>query len=67
MSDGGAYRAVIVAMVAMAALLALSVASNEAQQTTTIEEDDPRWDCETMGNELCGPQLPTLNGGVTAP
>lgn len=21
----------------------------------TIEEDDPRWDCQTMGNRVCGP------------
>ena len=21
-----------------------------------IEEDDPGWDCNTMGNRLCGPQ-----------
>jgi hypothetical protein len=20
-----------------------------------IEEDDPRWDCTTMGNRICGP------------
>lgn len=20
-----------------------------------IEEDDPRWDCHTMGNRICGP------------
>lgn len=20
----------------------------------TIEEDDPRWDCRTMGNKVCG-------------
>lgn len=20
-----------------------------------IEEDDPRWDCRTMGNKVCGP------------
>ena len=20
-----------------------------------IEEDDPRWDCQTMGNKVCGP------------
>ena len=20
-----------------------------------IEEDDPRWDCHTMGNHICGP------------
>ena len=23
--------------------------------TEVIEEDDPRWDCETMGNKVCGP------------
>jgi len=22
----------------------------------TITEDDPRWDCETMGNRTCGPR-----------
>jgi hypothetical protein len=21
-----------------------------------IQEDDPRWDCETMGNKICGPE-----------
>jgi hypothetical protein len=20
----------------------------------TVEEDDPRWDCQTMGNGVCG-------------
>jgi hypothetical protein len=60
MSDGGVYRTVAVALVAIAALLALTVASNDAQQSIVIEEDDPRWDCETMGNKLCGPQVPTL-------
>lgn len=23
--------------------------------TDTIHEDDPRWDCLTMGNRVCGP------------
>ena len=23
--------------------------------TPRIEEDDPRWDCRTMGNHICGP------------
>lgn len=23
--------------------------------TPTIEEDDPRWNCMTMGNRICGP------------
>lgn len=22
-----------------------------------ITEDDPRWDCQTMGNRVCGPEL----------
>jgi hypothetical protein len=27
----------------------------------TITEDDPRWDCRTMGNKICGPvPTPTL-------
>jgi hypothetical protein len=24
-------------------------------RTQTIHEDDPRWDCHTMGNRICGP------------
>lgn len=24
----------------------------------TIYEDDPRWDCRTMGNRVCGPRVP---------
>ena len=31
-----------------------------------VEEDDPRWDCATMGNRVCGPQElgeeTTING-----
>lgn len=23
-----------------------------------ITEDDPRWDCATMGNKICGPGFP---------
>lgn len=26
----------------------------------TIHEDDPGWDCETMGNRVCGPAEPTI-------
>lgn len=25
--------------------------------TVFIAEDDPRWDCHTMGNRICGPQF----------
>ena len=24
------------------------------QQPRNIQEDDPRWDCATMGNRICG-------------
>jgi hypothetical protein len=33
---------------------------DDTPAATIIEEDDPRWDCRTMGNQVCGPQLPTL-------
>lgn len=29
--------------------------------TATIYEDDPRWDCRTMGNQVCGPDS-TVSG-----
>lgn len=28
---------------------------DELTASATIEEDDPRWDCRTMGNLECGP------------
>lgn len=31
------------------------VPSTTTTTTTVIMEDDPRWDCETMGNRICGP------------
>lgn len=33
------------------------------QVTQTIEEDDPRWDCATMGNKVCGWKDPLLKQG----
>jgi hypothetical protein len=27
----------------------------ETPETETITEDDPRWNCITMGNHICGP------------
>lgn len=27
---------------------------NNYHPTSRIEEDDPRWDCHTMGNRICG-------------
>lgn len=33
--------------------------------TTVIHEDDPRWDCATMGNRVCGPT--TIPNTVATP
>lgn len=30
------------------------------QHTGHIEEDEPGWDCETMGNQICGEDLTQL-------
>ena len=30
------------------------LASVNTDSRVTIEEDDPRWDCRTMGNGVCG-------------
>lgn len=30
-------------------------AASPAMQQQKITEDDPRWDCRTMGNKVCGP------------
>lgn len=32
----------------------LFVALVPTSSTPTIEEDDPRWNCHTMGNRVCG-------------
>lgn len=29
----------------------------ETPEAERIEEDDPRWDCRTMGNKTCGPEV----------
>ena len=54
----------IVAVVAWYAVAALSSSSNEAPKPSTttntqvIEEDEPGWNCHTMGNKVCGPNGP---------
>jgi hypothetical protein len=39
--------------------------SNGQKDTTTCQEDDPCWDCHTMGNHICGD--PTTPVVVTLP
>ncbi len=40
-----------------AALLAAALTSGctSAGTSATIQEDEPGWDCKTMGNMICGP------------
>jgi hypothetical protein len=43
-------------MLAAAIVFAMSPHQLSPVDTTTvIQEDDPRWDCRTMGNLVCGP------------
>jgi len=39
-------------------LVALLIAGCAGLNPHRITEDDPRWDCHTMGNHVCGPTLP---------
>jgi hypothetical protein len=51
----------IIAAVAITTALVLSGcgASQSPKQADRIEEDEPGWDCHTMGNKVCGEDLPT--------
>jgi hypothetical protein len=65
-----AAAAILVAL-AIVGWLALAMPPANAHPTssstpTRITEDDPRWDCRTMGNRLCGPQL-DLRGWTPVP
>jgi hypothetical protein len=31
------------------------ISEHNSTTTTIIYEDDPQWDCQTMGNHICGP------------
>jgi uncharacterized protein YceK len=33
-----------------------STRGSVATVTVRLQEDDPGWDCATMGNKVCGPQ-----------
>ena len=46
---------VVVVMGAMFGWSALAEWRSEPPGVEQITEDDPRWDCETMGNRICGP------------
>ena len=35
-----------------------AVTPSVPQSVPQIQEDDPSWDCRTMGNRVCGPTYP---------
>lgn len=60
---GIAVLVMFVGLVGAAPVGAVTIAEDESGATATespsfsgvITEDDPRWDCRTMGNRVCGP------------
>ena len=51
-------KSLAAAGIALALILAGCGAGESPKQADRIEEDDPRWDCHTMGNHVCGEDLP---------
>lgn len=47
-------RRIIAGVVVTFAVLRLATLPNDPPRPYTITEDDPRWDCHTMGNRVCG-------------
>lgn len=45
---------VIVALIAATFLQFFVIYEEPTKESERIEEDDPRWDCATMGNRICG-------------
>jgi hypothetical protein len=43
--------------VAAVALVLVILTGCQPTGTDRIEEDDPRWNCATMGNRECGPSV----------
>ncbi len=41
--------------VCLVLLVSLGAAAASPRLQQRITEDDPRWDCRTMGNKICGP------------
>ena len=51
-------KSLAAAGITLALILSGCSASQSPKQADRIEEDDPRWDCRTMGNLVCGEDLP---------
>lgn len=62
--EGCAERGVFFLLVVVAAVVALLLSGCDKPATGTpspapvasCEEDQPCWDCHTMGNKVCGPE-----------
>ena len=37
-------------------VIIVAVVSNESDEPARCQEDEACWDCETMGNGVCGPE-----------
>ncbi|MCA1806259.1 MAG: hypothetical protein LC687_00040 [Actinobacteria bacterium] len=47
-------KVLIATLAAIIATLLFLLMTAGSRLETRIEEDDPRWDCATMGNRICG-------------
>lgn len=52
----GMATAALVSLVGIPAVAGAVAEPAPVQATQQIEEDDPGWDCRTMGNRVCGVQ-----------
>ena len=52
-------KSLAVAGITLALILSGCSASQSPKQADRIEEDEAGWDCRTMGNQICGEDLPT--------
>lgn len=51
-------KSLAAAGITLALILAGCGASESPKQADRIEEDEAGWDCHTMGNQVCGEDLP---------
>jgi hypothetical protein len=52
-------KSLAAAGITLALILTGCSASQSPKQADRIEEDEAGWDCRTMGNGICGEDLPT--------
>ena len=51
-------KAIAAAAISLTIILAGCGASESPKKVDRIEEDEAGWDCATMGNRICGEDLP---------